>query len=193
MTVVAKSDPDGKQVIQNTSQVLLANSITFKGSMDVLEQLKEKHNLALVHRVDGPYYVARYFQPLNFTSLPKLPEEDKQTKQINRHFACATVFQSRWSLEANIKIGLALRNPVVIPNTVNPAIFYSVPRAPLTGRTIKIVATSHSSNVRKGFDTMMWIDANLDFSERILVVGFLYLVMLIGTFNPSIKPCTVVS
>jgi glycosyltransferase involved in cell wall biosynthesis len=165
MTVVAKSDPDGKQVIQNTSQVLLANSITFKGSTDVLEELKEKHNLALVHRVDGPYYVARYFEPLNFTSLPKLPTEDKRTKQINRNFACATVFQSQWSLEANIKIGLGLRNPVVIPNTVNPAIFYSVPRVPLTGRRIKIVATSHSSNVRKGFDTMMWIDANLDYTR----------------------------
>jgi glycosyltransferase involved in cell wall biosynthesis len=175
MNVVAKSDVDGKQRIENSSQVLLANGITFGGKVDVLERLKEgkKSSLALVHRIDGPYYVARYFQSLNFSNTSKritLPEEDQKTLQINQQFACATVFQSQWSLEANLKIGLTtLRNPVVIPNTVNPSIFYPSKRPPREGRKLVIVATSHSANVRKGFDTMMWLDAHMDFGRFELV------------------------
>ena len=168
VTVVAKNDKDGIQQIQNSSQVLLANSITFRGKRDVLDQLKEASKLSLVHRVDGPYYVARYFKPLhNLTGPPKLPKEDKKTKQINQKYACATVFQSDWSLRANVQIGLSFRNPVVIPNTINPSIFHAAaaPQSPLTGRKIRIVASSHSNNVRKGFDTMMWLDSNLDFSR----------------------------
>lgn len=32
-------------------------------------------------------------------------------------------------------------------------------------RKIRIVATSHSDNSRKGFDTMMWLDSHLNFDE----------------------------
>lgn len=183
MTVLVKSHAENGQVPTTKSQaansasqaqVLLANSITFKGDTSILEHLKVKNNLALVHRVDGPYFSTRYgrsLQDINTSSAMTrsidIPEEDRKTKQINRHFACATVFQSKWSLEANSKIGLNLRNPVVIPNTVDPSIFY--PLTPHVGlspsRKVRIVATSHSSNNRKGFDTLLWVDTHLDWSR----------------------------
>jgi glycosyltransferase involved in cell wall biosynthesis len=166
VTVVGKNDPGGKELIQNSSHVLLANSITFRGETTVLDHLKNRSKLALVHRVDGPYHVARYFRSLNFTGVLKskhLPEEDKKTKRFNKNYACATIFQSQWSLQANTKIGLPLRNPVIIPNTVDPEIFYWAPRPSLeNGRKLVIVASSHSDNARKGFDTMLWLDAHLD-------------------------------
>ena len=117
----------------------------------------------MVHRVDGPYYVARYLKPLhNLTGPPKLPENQSKICTCDRFSV-----QSDWSLRANVQIGLSLRNPVVIPNTINPSIFHAAaaPQSPLTGRKIRIVASSHSNNVRKGFDTMMWLDSNLDFSR----------------------------
>jgi glycosyltransferase involved in cell wall biosynthesis len=169
VTVVGKNDPGGKELIQNSSHVLLANSITFRGETSVLDHLKNRSKLALVHRVDGPYHVARYFRSLNFTGVLKskhLPEEDKKTKRFNKNYACATIFQSQWSLDANTKIGLPLRNPVIIPNTVDPEIFYWAPRPSLeNGRKLVIVASSHSDNARKGFDTMLWLDAHLDYDR----------------------------
>jgi hypothetical protein len=188
LTVLVKSDvaiqtTDEDRRAQDTaasSQVLLANSVTFKGSTDRLEQLKAKNNLALVHRVDGPYYSTRYGRSVANLTIPVqpsssreigIPQEDKKTKQLNRQFACATVFQSQWSLEANLKIGLNLRNPVLIPNTVDPDIFYPSPKESLSAsqRKIRILATSHSSNARKGFDTLLWIDSHVD-RERFEVV-----------------------
>ncbi len=181
MTVLVKSDAvtnrEGTQELQaqhtaSHAQVLLANSVTFKGNMGFLEQLKANNNLALVHRVDGPYYSTRYgrsLKNLTTSSAIDIPQEDQRTKQLNRQFACATVFQSQWSLEANLKIGLKLRNPVLIPNTVNPRIFYPPTfeerslSPPL--RKVRLVATSHSNNIRKGFDTLLWIDSHLDWTR----------------------------
>eukprot|EP00934_Nitzschia_sp_Nitz4_P003902 Nitzschia sp. Nitz4//scaffold28_size193895//1603//3705//NITZ4_001618-RA/size193895-processed-gene-0.244-mRNA-1//-1//CDS//3329545841//3892//frame0 len=167
LSVQSKSDVNGSALIQSTSQVILANSITFKGKKDVLQNLKARNELALVHRVDGPYYSTRYGLPLNLTSPPKkIPEEDRKTKQINREFACATVFQSKWSMQMNVNIGLNLRNPVIIPNTVDSEIFFpNSTNYPLQNRKIRIVATSHSDNARKGFDTMLWMDTHLDFER----------------------------
>jgi len=183
MTVLAKSDA-GKSIDEqraqaertaSSSQVLLANSVTFKGNMDRLDELWRKNNLALVHRVDGPYYSTRHGRSLQNLTIPPttdidIPPEDKKTKQINRQFACATVFQSKWSLEANLKIGLNLRNPILIPNTVDPSHFF--PRKgglPKGTEKIRIVATSHSNNARKGFDTILWLDTHLDFGKFELV------------------------
>ncbi|KAL3942368.1 MAG: hypothetical protein SGBAC_003434 [Bacillariaceae sp.] len=174
MTVIGKNDPgDGTKQIRESGQVLLANAITFKGKNEILEDFKAEDRLALVHRVDGPYYVARYFRTLNFTEPEPLPKEDKKTQEINDQYACATVFQSKWSTDANIKIGLNLKNPVVIPNMIDETLFYPPKSRPKReGRKLRIVASSHSGNPRKGFDTMMWLDQNLDFEKyELLFMG----------------------
>jgi glycosyltransferase involved in cell wall biosynthesis len=130
----------------------------------------------MVHRVDGPIGVYRGFDD----------GTDRRILEINRALADATIFQSRYSLDMHRELGLELRNPVVIPNTVDPAIFHPPPtREPLSGRRLRVIATSWSANPRKGADVLAWLDRNLDFDafevtfagnteqtfERVRVVG----------------------
>jgi len=164
MKVTSKSDPNGMQALTDTAQVFLANSITFAGKTSLLDTRKARGNLAFVHRVDGPYYMARYARSLE--TLEAIPKEDQQTVSINERYACATVFQSTWSMNANLRIGLNLRNPVLVPNTVNPIIYFPQEnKTSVENRKINIIASSHSTAPRKGFDTMMWVDKNLDFAR----------------------------
>ena len=107
----------------------------------------------MVHRVDGPIGVYRGFDD----------GSDARIAKINGDLADATVFQSRYSLEKHRELGYDLRAPVVIPNTVDPAIFHPpVAREPTAGRKVRVVATSWSDNRRKGADTLAWLGANLD-------------------------------
>ena len=183
ITVVAKNDENGLDLIQKSSQVLLANSVTFGGNTAMLEQKKAISELAFVHRVDGPYYVAHYSRPLD-AKIPEIPKEDQQTKNINDEFACATVFQSLWSWQANNQIGLHLRNPVLVPNTVNPTIFHPpAQNRKINGHRIKIVASSHSANHRKGFDTLLYLDAHLDGNRFELT--YMGGIPKDGSFNPK--------
>ena len=130
----------------------------------------------MVHRVDGPIGVYRGFDD----------GTDRRIVKINHDLADATIFQSRYSLDMHRELGFDLRNPVVIPNAVDPAIFYRPPaREPLAGRRLRVITTSWSANPRKGAELLRWLDRNLDFDlyevtfagntqatfERIGVVG----------------------
>ena len=66
-------------------------------------------------------------------------------------------------LEKHRELGLELRDPVVVPNAVDPAIFHPAGgREPLEGRRVRVIATSWSDNPRKGGETLAWLDRNLD-------------------------------
>jgi glycosyltransferase involved in cell wall biosynthesis len=107
----------------------------------------------MVHRVDGPIGVYRGFDD----------GTDRRIVRVNHALADATVFQSRYSLEKHLDLGLELRSPVVIPNAVDAAIFHPPDsRESLSGRRLRIVATSWSDNPRKGADTLRWLDEHLD-------------------------------
>jgi glycosyltransferase involved in cell wall biosynthesis len=107
----------------------------------------------MVHRVDGPIGVYRGFDD----------GSDARIAEVNAEIAAATIFQSRFSLEKHRELGFELREPVVIPNAVDPAIFHPpASRAPLDGRRVRLIATSWSDNPRKGGDTLGWLDRNLD-------------------------------
>ena len=129
----------------------------------------------LVHRVDGPIAVYRGFDD----------GTDRRIVEINR-LAEATIVQSRFSLEKHRELGLELRNPVVVPNTVDPQIFHPPDhRQPLGGRKVRLVASSWSDNPNKGRETLEWLDRHLDWDryeltflgnapvsfERVRVVG----------------------
>jgi glycosyltransferase involved in cell wall biosynthesis len=115
-----------------------------------------REDVRLVHRVDGPIGVYRGFDD----------GTDRRILEINEALADATVVQSRYSLEKHAELGLALRNPVVIPNAADPAIFHPPrERAPLRGRKARIVATGWSDNPRKGADVLAWLDRQLDRSR----------------------------
>jgi glycosyltransferase involved in cell wall biosynthesis len=117
----------------------------------------------MVHRVDGPIGVYRGFDD----------GTDLRILHINNDLADATVFQSQWSLDKHRALGLDLRDPVVIHNTVDPAIFHPPPkREPLDGRQLLVVVTSWSDNPRKGADILRWLDANHDHARvRLTFVG----------------------
>ena len=73
------------------------------------------------------------------------------------------MFQSQWSLEKHRELGVELHNPVVIKNTADPSIFYPPAELePLDGRPLRVVATSWSSNPRKGADTLLQLDREHD-------------------------------
>jgi glycosyltransferase involved in cell wall biosynthesis len=111
----------------------------------------------MVHRVDGPIGVYRGFDD----------GTDGLILELNRAFADATVFQSRYSLEKHADLGLDLRDPVLIPNATDPAIFHpgADEQADPTGRRLRVIATSWSDNPRKGTDVLTWLDIHLDRDE----------------------------
>jgi glycosyltransferase involved in cell wall biosynthesis len=113
-----------------------------------------RHGVRMVHRVDGPIGAYRGFDD----------GTDRRIVQINA-LADATIVQSRFSLEKHRELGLELRDPVVIHNSVDPAIFHPpAARQPLGGRPLRVIATSWSQNPRKGSDILAWLDEHLDFS-----------------------------
>jgi glycosyltransferase involved in cell wall biosynthesis len=107
----------------------------------------------VVHRVDGPIELYRGADD----------GADRRIVEINARLADATILQSRYSLDAHRELGLELRDPVVIPNAVDPAIFHPpAQREPLAGRRVRVVATSWSDNPRKGGETYAWLARTLD-------------------------------
>ena len=112
-----------------------------------------RDGVRMVHRVDGPIGVYRGFDD----------GTDRQIASVNHDLADATILQSRYSLDKHRELGLELRDPVVIHNAVDPAIFHPPPaRDPLPGRRLRVIATSWSDNPRKGGEVLEWLDRNLD-------------------------------
>ena len=110
-----------------------------------------RDSVRMVHRVDGPIGLYRGFDD----------GTDRRITAINE-LADATILQSQYSLDKHRELGLELRNPAVIHNTVDPAIFHPPPQRAAHER-IRVIATSWSDNPRKGADVLRWLDANLDF------------------------------
>lgn len=107
----------------------------------------------MVHRVDGPVGVYRGFDD----------GTDRRIVAIN-HLADATILQSRYSLDKHAELGLELRNPTVIHNAVDPAIFHP-PAQREPHERLRVITTSWSDNPRKGADVLAWLDEHLDFDR----------------------------
>src|SRR5438309_3833911 len=118
-----------------------------------------RDGVRMVHRVDGPIGVYRGFDD----------GTDRRILELNTAFADTTVFQSRFSLEAHQELGLKLRSPVLIPNAPDPELFHPPAEwTPLGDRPLRVIATSWSSNPRKGADVLAWLDEHLD-ADRVEV------------------------
>jgi glycosyltransferase involved in cell wall biosynthesis len=110
-------------------------------------------DVRMVHRVDGPVGVYRGFDD----------GTDLRIAEINE-LADVTILQSQFSLDKHRELGFELRDPVVIPNAIDPEIFHPPPeRTSLDGRPLRVIATSWSANPRKGADMLEWLDRSLDF------------------------------
>jgi glycosyltransferase involved in cell wall biosynthesis len=107
----------------------------------------------MVHRVDGPIGVYRGFDD----------GTDRHIFELNSELANATVFQSRYSLEKHRELGLELREPAVIPNAPDPAVFNADGRVELrAGEPVRLITTSWSDNPRKGADVIAELERGLD-------------------------------
>jgi len=111
----------------------------------------------LIHRIDGPIEKYRGSQ----TGL------DKIIYSLNNLLADGTIFQSNWSKQENYKQGMAENNyKTVIINAPNSTIFNKKNRINFNkDRKIKLIATSWSNNLKKGFDIYQYLDNNLDFDK----------------------------
>lgn len=136
--------------ISGGTPVCLFNSFNF----DVARLRRfARTDVRMVHRVDGPIGVYRGFDD----------GTDRRILELNKAFADATVFQSRFSLAKHQELGLDLRGPVLISNAPDPEIFH--PPAQLRvpdDRKLRVIASSWSSNPRKGADVLAWLDRHLD-------------------------------
>lgn len=106
-----------------------------------------------VHRVDGP--IALYRGGDNFI--------DGDVWARNQ-WADVTVFQSQYSRQAHEERGWTFRNPLIIPNAVDPTIFYPASLTP-RGEKLRLISTSWSSNPNKGAATYHWLDEHLDWDR----------------------------
>jgi glycosyltransferase involved in cell wall biosynthesis len=110
----------------------------------------------MLQRVDGPLGVYRGWDD----------GSDRRIWQINQELADATVFQSQYSLQKHLELGMAFRSPGVILNAANPAIFHPQGRVPFdSGRKIRLISTSWSDNPNKGAGVYQWLEGHLDWER----------------------------
>jgi len=142
------------------ADVILFNSYPFGSEylFNLIFKLKKKcSNKILIHRVDGPISYVRGKDRII----------DEIICQFNNLFADGTVFQSDWSREKNYEMEMR-KSPyeTVIMNAPDPTIFNHKDKKQFAiKRKIKLIATSWSDNIRKGFDIYKFLDEHLDFSK----------------------------
>lgn len=145
-----------------STETLKADEILFNSMNYTPQELKNLYQLRrkrkiLMHRVDGPISLYR----------GKDWQIDKEIYLLNQFLADATIFQSEWSRQENYKLGMKPNKfETVIMNAPDPLIFNKKGKAKFSKkRKIKLIATSWSSNLNKGFEIYKWLDENLDFSK----------------------------
>ncbi len=137
-----------------------ADVILFNSHHQVQELIKLKKKYPekiFIHRIDGPIFLIRK----NNRHL------DKLIYNFNDKIADASIFQSIWSKQKNIELGInANKKNTIIINAPNPQVFNLKNKSFFnTNSKTKIIATSWASNLNKGFDTYRFLDENLDFSK----------------------------
>lgn len=139
------------------ADVLLFNSFP-TGNLEYFKQIKElkkRKNIAVIHRVDGPIYLVR----------GRDLEIDRVIFSFNQSVADGTIFQTEWSRRKSYELGMAKNDfEAIIHNAPNSNIFY-----PAENKTahekLKIIATSWSPNMAKGFDIYSYLDKTLNFNK----------------------------
>ena len=143
-----------------TEDPSLADIILFNSHQEIEQVLSLRQALSgkakFVHRIDGPM---RLYNKMS-------DERDLIAYQLNNLCADAAIFQSEWSRDANLQLGLNLGNKqcAVICNAVDDTIF-NENRKEKVGQKIKLIASSWSNNIKKGFDTYKYLDETLDFEK----------------------------
>jgi glycosyltransferase involved in cell wall biosynthesis len=159
------------------ADIILFNSHQFqKQALRLKLKYREK---IFIHRVDGPLFHTRGEIGIG---------TDRKIFYCNDLVADGTVFQSEWSRNESYRQGMKKnRFETCIINAPDQDIFY--PKATLTIsdsqlRKIRLVTTTWSSNPRKGFDILHYLDEHLDFSR--------YSMIFIGNYDRPFKNITMI-
>lgn len=128
---------------------------------DLLADGLDLSRIVKVHRVAGPMRL--------YTSRNDV--RDHLVNTGNSMLADGTIFQSLWSMENNLMMGLEKPSYwKVICNGSDRTIFHSEGRKPVASDTkIRLIATAWSPNPLKGYSTYQWLDHNLDFDRYNMV------------------------
>jgi len=134
------------------SDLILFNS---HHNIESLVRIKESFpNKIYVHRVDGPM---RLYNNMD-------DNRDFIVYKLNS-IADATIFQSQWSYEQNLKLGFDCQSPIaIIHNAPDPSIFGKQSEKEKKSK-VRLIATSWSNNPKKGFKYYDFLDKNLDFDK----------------------------
>jgi len=143
---------------ENADIIFLNLSVLGEGKL-IKECLRIKEmypNKIFIQRVDGP--ISLYRGSGSYI--------DKALAQINKAFVDGTIFQSEWSRRENLKFGFRSKFERVILNAADGVMFNmsEIKDSRHQGKT-KIIATSWSSNMRKGFNYYKFLDNHLDFNR----------------------------
>ena len=119
--------------------------------------LKKKYSPKIfIHRIDGPMALYNSYKD----------RRDAIVYKLNRYISDGTIFQSQWSKEENIRLGLkCTKFNSVIPNAPDPSLFYQNNKQKKETNKIKLISTSWSINPNKGFEILKFIDENLDWTR----------------------------
>ncbi len=142
-------------MISKTTRACLFNSFNF--NFKRLYQIRRgRAECRMIHRVDGPLAVYRGFDD----------GTDRKIWKVSRELADATIFQSQYSLAKHRELGFEFTNPIVIPNTVDPAIFHPEGRISFSDkRKIKLISVNWSDNINKGASVYQWLDDHLNWDR----------------------------
>jgi len=137
-----------------------ADVILFNSHHEIKKLIKIKQKYpkkTFVHRIDGPVYLTRKDNIYL----------DKLIYKLNDKIADASIFQSNWSKKKNYEFGIKSKKfETTILNAPNPEIFNNKNKIKFSKhRKTKIIATSWTTNMSKGFKTYKYLDENLDFSK----------------------------
>lgn len=149
---------DADVVLFNSSPTALVYMIS-----DIYNLKKQYKDKIFINRIDGPVF---YIRDRNIFI-------DKAFYIFNEKVCDGTIFQSDWSRDKNYHIGMKKNSfETTILNAPNNNIFNNIEKKVFNEDRVKIIATSWSSNWKKGFEVYKWLDENLDFDRfQFLFIG----------------------
>jgi hypothetical protein len=142
------------------ADILILNSSpdNFSQHLKTLKRIVKNYpEKTIVNRIDGPISLIRNSGT----------EYDVSFMLFTKYFCSGIIYQSNWSRERLLALGVIPKvNETVIINGSDSNIFNKEGRSAFkfSGK-IKIIISSWSKNLRKGFDVYKWLDENLDFDR----------------------------
>ncbi len=146
---------DVGQLAENMCEADIVLFDSFNDADQVLLAKRKHPSIPFVHRVNGPISAYR----------GRGRHVDELIYALTRHVANGVIFQSEYSRDRNIALGM--QRPeinAVVHNAARP-LFFQGRRTEFPREKVRIIATSWSSNINKGFDVFQHLDRALDFSK----------------------------